>query len=93
MVTELRHLLHDAADGPSVDAIDTDVLLSQAKRRVTHRRRSGVAGICVAVASVTLVAAVLTRDGETAQPRPPTEPSPTRSIENSSDERADGSSR
>jgi hypothetical protein len=50
---------------------------------VTHRRRSGVAGICDAVASVTLVAAVLTRDGETSQPRPPTEPSPTRSAENS----------
>jgi hypothetical protein len=70
MVTELRDLLHDAAESPHTEAVDTDLLLSQAKRRVSRRRRSGAAGVCVAVASVALAAAVLTRTVTSAPPEP-----------------------
>lgn len=83
MVTELRDLLHDAADAPRSDAVDTDVLLGQAKRRVARRRRSGIASACVTVAAVTLIAGVLTKSDPSPPPRPPAQPDPSRISENS----------
>ena len=56
MVPELRDLLHDAGDSPEGDSVDTDVLLSSARRRVTRRRRTAIAGAGLGVAAAVLAA-------------------------------------
>lgn len=76
MVPELRDLLHDAADSPEGDSVDTDVLLSRAQRRVTRRRHSAIAGASLGVAAVALAAAVLIQTDLTDRAEPAT-PAPT----------------
>lgn len=73
MVPELRDLLHDAAESPDGDPVDTDVLLSQARRRVSTRRRATVAGAGIGLAAAALVAATITQIGTTDE-REPTSP-------------------
>lgn len=61
MVTELRSLLHGAADEPVGDQVDTDQILALARRRVTHRRRTVIAGATFATAAVLTTAGIITQ--------------------------------
>lgn len=76
MVPELRDLLHDAADSPDGSSVDTELLLSQARRRVARRRRSAIAGVGIGVAAVTIAAAVFTQAGPDTRPEPTTPVAP-----------------
>lgn len=76
MVPELRDLLNDAAEPPDSDSVDTDVLLSSARRRVVRRRNSTIAGAALGVAAVALVAAVITQV-DLGHEAAPTAPAPS----------------
>lgn len=76
MVPELRDLLHDAADSPDGDAVDTDILLGQARGRVRRRRNTTIAGASLGIAAVALVAAVITQVDLGGTEQGPTAPVP-----------------